>query len=181
MAHGLKRKLDYSDIRAIPQDGKRYELVQGELLVSPAPSPTHQRVSLRLARQLQDYFDDRSLGEVFCAPLDVILTKHDVLEPDLLVTADPSHITKRGIEGPPLLVVEILSPSSRKIDLGLKSRRYAEFGVQHYWIVDPDEKRIECFRLEHGSFRALVDARGDATLTHPAWDDLTVDLAKLWR
>ncbi len=181
MSHGLKRKLDYSDIRAIPPDGKRYELVQGELLVNPAPSPMHQRVSMRLLRQLQDYFEDRSIGEVFCAPLDVILTKHDVFEPDLLVTADPSHITKRGIEAPPLLMVEILSPSSRKIDRGLKSRRYAELGVQHYWIVDPDDKRVECFRLEHGAFRALVDARGDSSLTHPDWDGLTVELGKLWR
>ena len=97
------------------------------------------------------------MSEVFHAPLDVILTNHDVFEPDILVTADPSQITRRGIEAPPLLVVEILSPSTRKVDRGLKSRRYAELGVPHYWIVDPDEKRIECFHLAEGVFRAVIE------------------------
>ena len=181
MASGLKRKLDYSDIQAAPDDGKRYELVQGDLFVNPAPSPIHQRISKRLQRQLEDYFEARSIGEVFDAPIDVILTDHDVFEPDILVTADPSQITRRGIEAPPLLVVEILSPSTRRVDRGLKSRRYAELGVQHYWIVDPDAKRIECFRLTEGAFRAVIEARGDTSLVHPDWDGLVIDLAALWR
>lgn len=181
MSHGLKRKLDYSDIAAAPNDGKRYELVQGELLVNPAPSPTHQRISRRLVRQLEDYFHGRALGEVFYAPLDVILTRHDVFEPDLLVVADPSHISKRGIEKPPLLVVEILSPSTRKVDRGIKRRRYAELGVQHYWMVDPDERRVECFRLAAGVFVPVIDAKEDTTLAHPDWEGLVVDLSALWR
>jgi Uma2 family endonuclease len=181
MSHGLKRKLDYSDIAAAPSDGKRYELVDGELLVNPAPSPMHQRISKRLLRQLEDYFQERAIGEVFYAPLDVILTPHDVFEPDLLVVADPRHISKRGIEKPPLLVVEILSPSTRNVDRGIKSRRYAELGVPHYWIVDPEEKRVECFRLAAGAYAPVVDAKGDVTLQHPDWDGLTVDLAALWR
>jgi Uma2 family endonuclease len=181
MSHGLKRKLDYSDIAAAPSDGKRYELVHGELLVNPSPSPMHQRISRRLLRQLEDYCQERAIGEVFYAPLDVILTPHDVFEPDLLVVADPTHISKRGIEKPPLLVVEILSPSTLKVDRGIKSRRYAELGVPHYWIVDPDEKRVECFRLTRGAFATVADATGDITLQHPDWDGLTVDLAALWR
>ena len=181
MAHELRRKLEYSDILATPDDGKRYELVQGDLFVNPSPSPVHQRVSRRLQRILEDYFHERSLGEVFDAPIDLILTKHDVFVPDILVTADPGHITKRGIESPALLVVEILSRSTRKVDRGVKSRRYAELGVQHYWIVDPDRKRIECYRLEAGAFRELIHAEGEATLTHPEWEGLVVDLAALWR
>ena len=180
MAHGLKRKLDYSDIAAAPSDGKRYELVQGELLVNPAPSPMHQRISRRLLLQLAKYFHERALGEVFYAPLDVILTRHDVFEPDLVVVADPSHISKRGIEKPPLLVIEILSPSTCNVDRGIKSRRYAELGVQHYWIVDPEEQRLECFRLAAGVFAPLIEASGNTTLTHPDWDGLVVDLAALW-
>ena len=181
MAQELKRKLDYSDILAAPNDGKRYELLQGELFVNPAPSPMHQRVSSRLQRQLQDYFHERSIGEVFNAPIDVIFNPHDVLEPDLVVVADPSHISKRGIEKPPLLVVEILSPSTRKVDRGIKSRRYAELGVPHYWIVDPDRKRVDCYEGAGGAFRLLVDAEGDSTMAHPAWDGLMVDLKALWR
>ena len=85
---------------------------------------------------MENYFHERSIGEVVNAPIDDILTSHDVLVPDLLVVADPSHISKRVIEKPPLLVVEIVSPSTRKVDRGVKSRRYAELGVKHYWIVD---------------------------------------------
>jgi Uma2 family endonuclease len=181
MAPEPRRKLDYSYIQATPNDGKRYELVDGELLVNPAPTPIHQRVSRRLQRQLEDYFHARNLGEVFDAPLDVILTPHDVFEPDLLVVADPSHISARAIEQPPLLVVEILSPSTRRVDRGLKFRRYAVLGVQHCWIIDPDEKRVECFRLAADAFAPVVDAEGNTTLRHPDWDDLVIDLTALWR
>lgn len=148
MAPEFRRKLDYSDIQAAPEDGKRYELVEGELFVNPAPSPIHQRISRRLQRPLEDYFHERSACEVFDAPIDLILTHQDVFGPDILVTADSSQITKRGIEAPPVLV---------------------------------DEKRIECFHLDNGAFRAVIDAQGDTTLTHPAWDGLVVDLAALWR
>jgi Uma2 family endonuclease len=96
--------------------GTRAQAKAGLLVHSrnPAPSPIHQRISRRLQRQLEDYFHERSTCEVFNAPIDLILTKHDVFEPDILVTANPSDITKRGIEAPALLVVEILSPSTRK-------------------------------------------------------------------
>ena len=181
MAPEPRRKLDYSDLQATPNDGKRYELLQGELLVTPSPSTVHQRVSRRLQRQLEDYFHGRAIGEVFDAPLDVIFTPHDVLEPDLLVVADQSHVSKRGIEGPPLLVVEILSPSTRKFDLGPKYRRYAELGVQHYWIVDPDGKRVDCHKLADGAFRPVAEAEDDSPLAHPDWEGLIVDLAALWR
>ncbi len=181
MGSELKRKLDYSDLQVTPDDGKRYELVRGDLFVTPSPTPVHQRISKRLEVLLMEYFEGRSLGEVFHAPIDLILTNQDVFVPDVLVVSDPSHISNRGIEKPPLLVVEILSPSTRRHDRGLKARRYAELGVEHYWIVDPEEKRIECHRLARGMFRRVVDAENDATLIHPDWDGLIVDLAALWR
>jgi Uma2 family endonuclease len=181
MAAELKRKLEYSDILATPSDGKRYELIRGDLFVNPAPSPSHQRISRRLQRQLEDYFHNRKLGEVFNAPIDVILTPHDVFEPDLLVVGDSDHITKRGIEKPPLLVIEILSPSTRKVDRGLKFKRYAELEIPHCWIVDPDRRRLQCFGLSDGTFRPIVEGQGDTTLEHPEWDGLVIDLAALWR
>ena len=177
----LKRKLDYSDLQVTPDDGKRYELVRGGMLVTPSPSPVHQRISKRLQRQLEAYFETRSLGEVFNAPIDLILTEQDVFVPDLLVVSDPAHISRRGIEAPPVLVVEILSPSTRAQDCGLKARRYAELGVEHYWIVDPERERLECHRLAEGVFRPLVDAEGEATLEHPTWGGLAIDLGTLWR
>lgn len=180
MPQELKRKLDYSDLLATPDDGKQYELEQGNLFVTPSPSPAHQRISRRLQRQLEDYFHARSIGEVFNAPIDLVLTNHDVLIPDLVVVSDPRHITRRGIEAPPLLVVEILSPSTQKRDRGSKARRYAELGVEHYWIVDPGGKRIECHRLERDAFRLVVDAEGEARLAHPDWKELVIELASLW-
>jgi Uma2 family endonuclease len=180
MAAELKRKLDYSDLRATPNDGKRYELIRGDVFVNPSPNPIHQRVSSRLQRQLEDYFHARRLGEVFAAPIDLILTDHDVFVPDLLVVSDPGHISKRGIEAPPLLVVEILSPSTRRVDRGLKSRRYAELAVEHCWIVDPVRERVECYRLESGSYQLRLEAEGTTALSHPDWDGLVINLDALW-
>jgi Uma2 family endonuclease len=180
MSPEAKRKLEYSHLQNTPNDGKRYELVHGELLVNPAPSMIHQRVSRRLLRQLEDYFHDRSIGEVFHAPFDVILTPHDVFEPDLLVVTDHSRLSNRGVEGPPGLVVEILSPSTRRIDREVKFRRSAELRVPHYWIVDPDAERVECYRLTDGAYRMIAEGRGSTTILHPDWDGLVIDLTALW-
>src|SRR5262245_38318862 len=181
MATHLNRKLEYEDFARLPDDGKRHEVIDGKLYVTPSPTPYHQRLSKRLQRRLEDYFEARALGEVFNAPLDVILGRHDIVEPDLLIVANPAQISGRGIEGAPLLVVEILSPSTRSQDRGVKMRRYAALGVAHYWIANPDAATIECFRLEEGRYRIVTQASAPETLTHPDWPDLTPDLAALWR
>lgn len=181
MATGLKQKLDYEDYARIPPDGKRYELLEGDLFVTPAPSPLHQRASKRLQRQLEAYFEARGLGEVFDAPIDVILTLHDVVQPDLVVVTDPSQISRRGIEGAPALVVEVLSPTTRDRDRTTKARRYAALGVQHYWVLDPEGSRLDCYRLERGEYVLAARGEGDQSLTHPDWPGLTLTLADLWR
>jgi Uma2 family endonuclease len=182
MATRLKRKLGYEDYARLPTgDGKRYEVLDGELYVTPAPSPLHQRLSKRLQRRLEDYFEVRGLGEVFNAPIDVVLAQHDIVEPDLVIVAEPGQISSRAIEGVPLLVVEILSPSTRAQDRGIKMRRYADLGVPHYWIVDPDTETIECRRREDGVYRLVVEATVPDVLRHPDWPDLAIDLAALWR
>jgi Uma2 family endonuclease len=91
MQSDIRTRLDYQDYLACPEDGKRHELLDGDLLVTPAPSPLHQRVSKQLQRALEAYFEARELGEVFNAPIDVILTPHDVFEPDLVVMTDPAR------------------------------------------------------------------------------------------
>jgi Uma2 family endonuclease len=179
MVIGLKQTLDYSDYAGIPPDGNRYEILEGELYVTPAPSPLHQRVSKRLQRQLEDYFEGRSLGEVFNAPIDVILTPHDVVQPDLVVITDASRISQRGIEGAPLLVVEILSPSSRNQDRTTKARRYAQLGIRHYWIVDPDAARLECYRAESDRYMLVLQGEAPASLSHPDFPDLALQLQQL--
>jgi Uma2 family endonuclease len=181
MATELKRKLDYDDYRRLPDDGKRYEILDGELYVTPAPSPLHQRVSKRLQRKLEDYFEARGLGEVFNAPIDMILGRHDVAQPDILVVANPSQISGRGIEGAPLLVVEVLFPSTRRHDREVKMRRYAALASPHYWIVDPEGKWIACYRLAGDSYRQLIECEGDVQLVPEDWPDLIIALADLWR
>jgi Uma2 family endonuclease len=142
MAHAVKRKLGYDDLTGMPDDGLIREILDGELVVTPAPSPMHQRVSKRLQRQLEAYFEGRGLGEVFDAPLDAILGPHDVVEPDILVVTNPASISPRAIEGPPALVVEILSPSTATRDRILKTHRYAAAGIRHCWLVDVENRTI---------------------------------------
>jgi Uma2 family endonuclease len=182
MATRLKRKLGYEDYARLPSgDGKRYEVLDGELYVTPAPSPLHQRLSKRLQRGLEDYFEVRGLGEVFNAPIDLILAPHDIVEPDLVLVAEPAQVSQRGIEGVPLLVAEVLSPSTRAQDRGIKLRRYGDLGIPHYWIVDPDAQTVECRVLEGGGYRRVVEASVPDVLRHPAWPDLAIDRAALWR
>jgi Uma2 family endonuclease len=176
-----KRKLDYDDYAAAPSDGQRYEIIRGELYVTPAPGTLHQRLLGRLFQQLAAFYHPRGRGEVFVAPIDLILTRHDILQPDLVVVTSASDMTDRGIERPPLLVVEILSPSSRRQDRGIKLERYAQLGVQHYWIVDPEARSVECFCRAGDAFRPLTEARGAETLCHEQWDGLEIDLEPLWR
>jgi Uma2 family endonuclease len=181
MDPGLTRKLDYADYVAAPNDGRRYEIIRGSLYVTPAPSPLHQRVSRRLLRQLADFFHERGLGEVFAAPIDLILTPHDVLQPDLLVVTSALHITRRGVERPPWLVVEILSRSTRRQDRGVKLERYAQLGVRHYWLVDPDARCIACYHLVGDRYEVLTRAEGSEVLRHAEWEGLEVRLEPLWR
>jgi Uma2 family endonuclease len=140
--------LTADDYFALPDDGKQYELLAGELYVNPTPSFPHQDVAKRLFLILQRFFERKGLGEVFFAPLVVVLGQHDVAEPDLMVVADSSQFSQRGIEGPPLLVVEILSPSNARHDRVTKAARYLALGVEHYWIVDPGGNHLMCQRAE---------------------------------
>lgn len=181
MATRLTRKLDYEDYARLPDDGQRHEILDGQHYVTPAPSPLHQRVSKRLQRKLEDHFEARGLGEVFNAPIDMILGRHDVAQPDLLVVTNPAQVSGRGIEGAPLLAVEVLSPSTRRYDEETKLGRYATLGVPHYWTVDPEARWIRCHRLEGGAYRLVLTGEGNATLTPPDWPELTIRLADLWR
>lgn len=179
MATRLKSRLDYEDYCAIPADGRRYELVDGEVRVTPAPSPLHQRLVLRLARALAEHF--RPPAEVFVSPLDVILAPHDVVQPDLVVVAGPAQVSSRGIEGPPLLVVEVLSPATTTFDRTVKAQRYAASGVPHYWIVDPDTRALECFRREGTAYLLMGSFGPEGPLTCDDFPGLRLDLAALWR
>jgi Uma2 family endonuclease len=175
----LKSKLDYDDLAALPPDDKRHELIDGVLYVTPSPDTVHQRVSKRLQRQLEAYFETRGLGEVFDAPTDLILALHDVLVPDLVV-AVPAQIALRGIEGPPLLVVEIESPSTRSRDRKLKPMRLARLRVPHYWLVDPKRRLIQCFSLTRDRYELAATVGEGDRYSPPQWPGLEIDAQALW-
>jgi Uma2 family endonuclease len=106
--------------------------------------------------------------------------RHDVAEPDLVVVTDDRLISTRGIEGVPVLLVEVLSPSTRAYDRGPKAERYAALGVPHFWLLDPDQRRLACHRLEAEAWRLVAEAAGAAVVEHPDWPGLTIRLDELW-
>jgi len=178
---GRRTQLTYDDFAALPDDGKHYELLAGVLYVNPSPGLPHQHAAKVAFLQIREYFEENGLGEVFFAPFDVILSELDVAEPDILVVARPSQFSPRGIEGPPALVVEVISPSSRKYDRVTKAARYLALGVEHYWIVDPDARHLVCQRAEGGRWLVVAEGRDSATVCDPSWPDLAIALRNLWR
>ena len=143
----------YEDLLTMPDDGRRYELLEGDLLVSPSAKPRHQAIVTNLTMIL-GVLQKRGLGRVYPAPLDVVLDQHTVFEPDVVfIRAERLDIvTERNVSGPPDLVVEVLSESTRSVDLGRKLRAYGKYGVGEYWVVDPDANTVQVFRSEDGLF-----------------------------
>jgi Uma2 family endonuclease len=153
------RRLTYDDLESIPQEqaGDRHELIEGELVVTPAPVPYHQIVSRALFRALDQHVVERQLGLVLFAPVDVRLTATIVLIPDIIYVAqDRLHIIgPKTVDAAPDIVVEILSPGTRRRDLEVKRELYARFGVQEYWIADPDARSLMILALQGDQFAAL--------------------------
>lgn len=174
--------LNYSDYALLPDDGRRYEIHEGELSVTPAPGTRHQETVGNLFVALHTHVKARGLGKVFVAPTDVILSDISIVQPDLVYVATDrlGTVSSRGIEGAPTLVVEILSPSTGQIDRHTKLQLYARHAVPHYWIVDADTRSVEAYRLEAGSYALIARAAGDETLTAPPFTDLTLPLGSLW-
>jgi Uma2 family endonuclease len=144
----------YPEFARLPSEGgRRYEVIDGELVVTPAPALRHQRIATDLVTLLNAFVRSHDLGEVFAGPVDVLFAEGDYLEPDIVfVGKTRSHIlTDRGIEGPPDLVVEIASPSTADRDRGIKLERYRLFGVAEYWVVDPDARTVEVWELAEGA------------------------------
>lgn len=179
---GSKVVLTYADYAALPDDGRRYELYEGEIEMLPAPTTRHQRVLGNLSVLLHQYLQDRQAGEVFIAPIDLILSDVTVVQPDLLVVLnDRRHlIAERGIEGPPNLVVEILSPATASRDRGIKMQLYARYGIPHCWLVDPDTQTLEAYQLEESVYRLVETLRGPGSFTPALLPGLSLSGSALW-
>jgi Uma2 family endonuclease len=181
MARG-KLVLTYQDYLQMPDDRNRREILGGDLYVTPAPSPLHQRVLVNLAEVLNQWVRARAIGKVFPSPIDVVLSQVDVVQPDLAyVSADRLQIvTGTGIQGAPDLAIEILSPSTARLDRGRKMETYARFGVQEYWLIDPDDRVAEQHVLENQVFRLAARASENQALTSALLAGLIVDLSAVW-
>ncbi len=151
-----KVRYTYDDYCELPDDGNRYEVIDGVLYMAPAPHPRHQRILFNLTVLFTPFVTGgNALGELFFSPIDVIFASEDIFQPDLLfISRERLHIiTDRGLEAAPDLVVEVLSPSTRSRDLNLKRRRYAHFGVPEYWPIDPDSRTIRALMLENDHYK----------------------------
>jgi Uma2 family endonuclease len=163
-------KLTYDDFVLFPDDGKRHELIDGEHYVTPSPNLKHQAVSTNLVALIWTYLRRNPIGRVYAAPLDVVFSHFDVVEPDLLYVSDARRdvLTTKNIQGAPDLVVEIGSPSTRRRDEKLKHQLYERFNVTEYWVVDPDIDVVRVYRLQDGKYlraQELVLRHGDMLTT----------------
>ena len=175
-------RLTYREWLGFPDDGRLYELLGGDLLVSPPPSVRHQRISREIQVRLIRHLEAGQRGEVFNAPLGVRLTDEDVVEPDLAVVLaeHASRVGEQAIDGAPDLVVEILSPGSARRDLGTKRDAYQRAGVAEYWIVDPESEAVEVLALVGGAFERHGLFRSKDALSSRLLPDLAIDLGAVF-
>ncbi len=171
----------YEDYVRLPDD-HRYEVIDGELFLTPAPRPHHQIVSGRLFVLLNRHVETLGLGQVFFAPCDLVLSKFDVLQPDIFFIAEQRRaiIGEKYISEAPDLVVEVLSPSTADRDRVKKAARYAKFGVREMWIADPDAKTIEVHVNAEGGFRRETTYAGGDVLRSPLLPGLEIPLARVF-
>ena len=180
------RRLTYDDFLLFPDDGKRHEIIDGVHYVTPSPNLGHQELLGRLYLAIGNFLSTRRhIGRVFLSPLDVVMSKYDVVEPDLLFVASDQQaiLTEANIQGPPALVVEILSPGTRRRDEGIKRQLFDAKGVREYWMVDPKSRRITiCRRAPSGAFPvvATVAADADDQLTSPLLPEFTMSVSALF-
>jgi Uma2 family endonuclease len=178
-------KMCYSDLLALPEDGRRHELIDGEHYVSASPTPRHQGVLRNLVLLICGFVNPRRLGQVFFAPLDVFLSELDVVVPDLIFIKRERLrlLGLRYLSGAPDLAIEVLSPSTRQVDLRIKRRAYRRYGFGEYWIVDPLNETVAVFRGEGDWLEPALSLRrgsGPQELTSPLFPGLVLTLEQIF-
>jgi Uma2 family endonuclease len=178
-------KLTYDDFLLFPEDGKRHELIDGEHYVTPSPNLRHQAISGRLYLLIGSWLRDNPLGRIYFAPLDVLFSRFDVVEPDLLYVSNERAaelLSGQYVTGAPDLVVEIASPGTRNRDETIKRRLYERFNVTEYWIVDPEIGAIRVYRRSGEYFERPFElsAESNDVLTTPLLPGLRIERAELF-
>jgi Uma2 family endonuclease len=179
-------RMTYDDLLALPDDGLRHELIDGEHFVSPSPGSAHQLIIGNLHMLLREHLRTHPTGVVMLAPFDIVFSQHDVVEPDLIYFAAERFkaiVGEKYASGPPDLAIEVLSPSSRRRDEVLKRRLYERTGVKEYWIVDPDLESIKMFQpgADGRYLRAAeLSAEGGDVLTSQLLLDFSMPLTAVF-
>jgi len=175
-------KLTYADYLQFPDDGLRHELINGEHYVTPPPNTRHQQIAGNLHYLIRHYLEEHPIGKVFFAPVDLLLSDFDVVEPDILfVSRDRSdRITLKNLQGAADLVIEILSPSTRRRDKGLKRALYERVDVREYWMVNPDRDEVEVFTRSGKIFHAPVRYTRDQILVTPLLPSLELAVNRIF-
>jgi Uma2 family endonuclease len=156
----------YNNYAALPDDGKRYEIVNGVLFMTPSPGKQHQEASLEIASYLRIYLRQANLGRVYIAPFDVQLSPNMVVQPDVMVILQQNldKVSSNRVLGAPDLVVEVASPGTATYDRHAKQIAYAQAGVPEYWIADPSARTVEVLLLEGEVYNSVGIFEGKATL-----------------
>lgn len=177
-----KKQYTYADYEKLPE-GAPYQLIGGDLIKEPSPVPYHQMVSIRIVFELVKFVEERNLGVVLDAPMDVYLSDTEVYQPDIMfISKDRMNIIgEKNIEAAPDLVVEILSPSSAYYDLRHKMHVYETSGVREYWVVDPIEKSVEIYQNINGEFKLFNKALSSGLIRSALLEGFTVELEKVLR
>ncbi len=174
-------RLTYDDYCLLPDDGKRYEIIDGELFVTPSPRRSHQKVVTRLSRYLDEFVEKSGYGEVYVAPFDVIFSLFDVVEPDILYVSKEhaSVLTEKNVQGAPDLVGEVLSETTSARDRSIKHKLYARYGVQEYWLIDPDVLIAEVYRRRTQGLELVATLQSSDSLITPLLPGFSVCLDRL--
>ena len=175
--------MSYEEFMALPETaGKRYELIEGELIVNPSPVTKHQRLVRKLLTTIDRYFEEHGGGEVLCS-LDVVLSPATVLEPDLLIIRSERSalLGEKNMRGAPDIAIEILSEGTRRRDIVVKRRLYEQFGVDEYWIVDPEIDSIQIYRRRGKAFERAAELETGDTLTSPLLPGFALPLKKVFK
>jgi Uma2 family endonuclease len=164
------------------EEGYFYELINGNIVRKQAPAPPHQRVSMEISTIMNVFIKEKQLGKLFAAPIDVFFDDHNNTQPDILFVKKEREflITKHGIEGAPDLIVEILSPSTFKVDRKDKFNTYLFFGVSEYWIVDPKNQSIEVYVLENDKYNMEFFAIENGLIQSKVLAGLSIEVSEVF-
>lgn len=176
-------KFTYKDLQEMPDDGKRYQLIDGELYVSPSPNRGHQRAVGNLYAFLRERVEKAGLGEVYLAPFDVVFDQMNVVQPDLLVVGKErlAIITEANVEGVPDIAIEVLSPSNKRFDREKKLQLYGRVGVPELWYFDPADRTAEVFHTQADG-RCVLTAKlsGSEAIRSAVFPDLSLTLDEVF-